>query len=290
MNYRCFDDWTSAAAFLALEKKCDLCGIVPPPSAATTPTADLSTSVLPIAAVSDESTAELTAVKNATPRRQENEERGNDPRFHSSGTVPVPFPVAVPVISCAEDTKGTVMKYADTVENDCCSSGKFCRRRGAGNRSTAVRRRPFRRSTAFLVGHRNRLEGPALEVCDFLVHVDQQRVNGAPVMEVDAPVTTSIALHHFTAWAQYPERRYTGEKFDVETDLPRYRPPEEGKVSEEKRALARERERLRQERLAADPLEAGAGGSEEDAWGDAGLGWLSMPTGDYVATSDGGDY
>ena len=41
--------------------------------------------------------------------------------------------------------------------------------------STAIRDRPFRRSTAFLVGHRNRLEAKALSVCDFLVHVEQVR-------------------------------------------------------------------------------------------------------------------
>lgn len=49
-------------------------------------------------------------------------------------------------------------------------------KRGGGEleyASTAVRHRPFRKSTAFLVGHRNRLDDKALDVCDFLVHVEQ---------------------------------------------------------------------------------------------------------------------
>lgn len=60
------------------------------------------------------------------------------------------------------------------------SSRQSDRRRENTDRATAatsvaVRRRPFRRNTAFLVGHRNRLGEEALRVCDFLVHIEQVR-------------------------------------------------------------------------------------------------------------------
>jgi len=62
---------------------------------------------------------------------------------------------------------------SDRVSSNAAASSEAPTASIASTGSTAVRHRPFRRSTAFLVGHRNRLEDEALNACDFLVHVEQ---------------------------------------------------------------------------------------------------------------------
>lgn len=79
----------------------------------------------------------------------------------------------------AEERRSSSSTPSSPIEQPLESSqeGQECdnKDRTAAAASTAVRRRPFRQSTAFLVGHRNRLEEEALRVCDFLVHIEQVR-------------------------------------------------------------------------------------------------------------------
>lgn len=189
MSYQCFDDWKSAAAFLALEKNCDLCGIVPPPQhplAASIPSPDIPSNP--------------ACVKPATP---------TTPTVSTPGEEGPPCDLNChrPEAAVAPEAGTKDMKEAFSRERDgesafSCSSRSSSSEKGCCRVSTAVHRRPFRRSTAFVVGHRNRLENEALGVCDYLVHVEQ--AIDTP-MELDAPVTASIGLHHFTAWARYHE-------------------------------------------------------------------------------------
>ncbi|CAM9225885.1 unnamed protein product [Choristocarpus tenellus] len=158
-----------------------------------------------------------------------------------------------------------------------------------------VHTRPFHRSTAFIVGHKNELEKEVIEICDYMVYVAQ--VLDVP-MRLDAPISVSIALHHFTAWAQYEERQFSGEKFLVEAKPILRRPPPttQGESSHDLRGLAKERVRRNEEHAVNDPMGEGkgeelcgedaemAGGGEEDsAWGS--LRWL-----DIDEDAEQGDY
>lgn len=151
VKYRCFDDWLSAAAFLRLEKNCELCGIVRPPTAETQLNVPLST------------VAPETSVAKTRPE-------GTSADYgaaccHDATTSVGGTPAAYGTSSGAARMSSEILSIGHGVE----SVGKGDR----DHRSIAVRHRPFRRNTAFVVGHRNRLEDRALAVCDFLVHIEQ---------------------------------------------------------------------------------------------------------------------
>ncbi|CAM9208814.1 unnamed protein product [Ectocarpus sp. 4 AP-2014] len=288
LRYRCFDDWETAATFLRDEKGCDLCGVLnqsqiplgcePPPAAP------------PRGRVGPGSAPESATAATNFPAQGESE-----PGVDSSSA-------SLPLAKIATDEQGAGSAASELSEEGLLRSSSSLspssssqeeervpeeRLRGGSNKkdrptvlaSTAVRRRPFRRSTAFLVGHGNRLDHEALDVCDFFVHVEQA---GESPMELAAPVTTSIALHHFTAWANYEERHCTGEKFNVDVGAARRHPP----IQKDKNPLAEERVRLREERLAADPLEAAASLGDEGAQGGGGWGWLAGVGSDATANGD----
>jgi hypothetical protein len=77
----------------------------------------------------------------------------------------------------------------------------------------------------------------ALSICDRLVYVRKRR----PI-RLDLIVEMSIVLHHFTCWAKFDERPYTGQKFLV--DQHKYR--QRGNDLETAK-VARDRQRRRDE-------------------------------------------
>ena len=184
VRYRCFEDWESAATFLRTEKGCDLCGIVaqnrnaptssaPPPSegsvAAASPRAAVTENAHPEggevtdntgAAGSRSSGREHGKVSAVEQRTNDAAAEGAEDQSPSSST---PSPPAEQPLESSQEGQEHESKDSTAAA------------------STAVRRRPFRRSTAFLVGHRNRLEEEALRVCDFLVHIEQVLLFGAAV-------------------------------------------------------------------------------------------------------------
>ncbi|CAM9089979.1 unnamed protein product [Chrysoparadoxa australica] len=73
-----------------------------------------------------------------------------------------------------------------------------------------VNSRPFSGTTAFILITHHEVEVASL--CDALVYVSQ---HAQPYVRLGLPMVLSIALHHFTEWANYEERAYEGEKFAV---------------------------------------------------------------------------
>ncbi|KAJ1695632.1 hypothetical protein LUZ63_012330 [Rhynchospora breviuscula] len=98
---------------------------------------------------------------------------------------------------------------------------------------------PFRRSTAFLLGN----EGTGLsprecEFCDFFVYIPQY---GPGTASLNVTVAASIVLHHFAAWACFPERARSGGKFLVaDRTAARAPSPESLRSLVEERRLKRE--------------------------------------------------
>lgn len=171
MKYRCFHDWAAAASFLRTERGCDLCGIV----RQSTPTRkqNVSTESRTIAAHGRQNagafdTGRCPAACAGTVSDGIDEEDAPD-----IWEDPTERPKEISEETSAE--KPGELSEENTSEEEQ-RDGK-----GVDPRSIAVRHRPFRRSTAFLVGHHNRLGHEALGLCDFLVHVEQVQENMPPV-------------------------------------------------------------------------------------------------------------
>ncbi|CAM9692211.1 unnamed protein product [Hapterophycus canaliculatus] len=297
VRYRCFDDWESAAAFLKNEKNCDLCGIVGqtpsrnaiPPRGRGVPQGKLGpadAAATAAGATAGDALGDMDGIGGSamsTCSTSYSAGKMQPVCRYSPGDSERSELKSPANTSSSEGEGGKEGGRGRDLHADVSARGKGKKRGDADDQilsSTPVRRRPFRRSTAFLVGHQNRLGDDALDVCDFLVHVEQQAIE--PPSELGAPVTTSIALHHFTAWANYEERQFTGEKFNVDREAARCRPP-----VQKDNPLAEERLRLREERRAADPLGAPSAGTSE-ADGRTGFGWLAG-VGDDDTTGEG-DY
>lgn len=195
VRYRCFEDWESAATFLRTEKGCDLCGIVaqsrntPPGTCGAPPSSGSAAS--PVEAAPPRAAGAAGAVmENADP--EEVEEKDNTgaagpgsptPASPEQGKLPAAVEqLADDAVAEGAEERPSLPTPSSPTDQSLESSQEGPERGNKDRRavaaSTAVRRRPFRRSTAFLVGHRNRLEGEALRVCDFLVHVEQVLVRG----------------------------------------------------------------------------------------------------------------
>lgn len=150
MKCRCFNDWNAAATFLRDQRGCDICGIVQSTHGTTVHTTALAADTI------------FSSTDGVNTQRDTNQ------AINRAGL-------------CPEAGAGEASLVADRSEggSKAASEGRPQEQPGdqsekKGDRvSTALRHRPFRRSTAFLVGHRNRLEDKASAVCDFLVHVDQ---------------------------------------------------------------------------------------------------------------------
>ncbi|XP_019180856.1 PREDICTED: uncharacterized protein LOC109175928 [Ipomoea nil] len=77
----------------------------------------------------------------------------------------------------------------------------------------AVNQHPFKRSTAFLLGNEGTgLSAKECEICDFFVYIPQY---GCGTASLNVTVAASIVLHHFGAWAGFPERSREGNKYVV---------------------------------------------------------------------------
>eukprot|EP00904_Undaria_pinnatifida_P014106 jgi/Undpi1/9826/HiC_scaffold_27.g12280.m1 len=150
VKYRCFGDWESAATFLRLEAGCDL-------------------SVVGMAVEHDaeKRSQERSEESSEEDQKREDEER---PEERSGDNQERVEEISGKDQEQSEERSGKARerRRVDVGTSECEYSSECFT-------STAIRDRPFRRSTAFLVGHRNRLEAKALSVCDFLVHVEQVR-------------------------------------------------------------------------------------------------------------------
>lgn len=182
MRYRCFEDWESAATFLRTEKGCDLCGIVaqsksasvdsaPPPSgsavwAAKAASPRAATAADAVTGDVRDTAGAAGASGSLSASREHGELSAVEQR--TSGAV-VEMPEERRQSSSTPPSSAEQPRRSSHEDQECGSRDR------AVAASIAVRRRPFRRSTAFLVGHRNRLEEEALRVCDFLVHIEQVR-------------------------------------------------------------------------------------------------------------------
>ena len=145
MSYRWFGDWASAANFLRTDRGCDLCGIVPS-NKHPAPTAD-------------------------SPVALDVSGGGGIARPNYGRVASTELAAAAPAGKMESEHASTSGASSGAARQQRFGDG--CPEGRASWNSIAVRRRPFRRSTAFLVGHRNRLDDEALEHCDFLVHVKQ---------------------------------------------------------------------------------------------------------------------
>lgn len=222
MRYRCFQDWESAGTFLRTEKGCDLCGIVaqspntsggsaPPPSGSA---ASALKAASPRAAAAGSAVAE-----NAHPEDGDVEDNTApagccDSAPTSSSTPTSPEHQKLPAVEQHADgavterpgersSSSTAPQSSSMIIEQAGVEGSQADRewynkddRAAVAASIAVRRRPFRRSTAFVVGHRNRLEEEALRVCDFLVHVEQVTgdAGGAAVQRLEVALN-NLYIH-----------------------------------------------------------------------------------------------
>ena len=105
---------------------------------------------------------------------------------------------------------------------------------------------PFDGPTAFLCGN----EGDGLTdaqkaICDGFVYVRQ---HGPGTASLNVAVAASLAMHHFSIWAKYPERERRGEKYVVAP--PPMRTHKRGMVGEDPEEVRRRRAAKRAEREA----------------------------------------
>lgn len=97
----------------------------------------------------------------------------------------------------SEDVSGE-KKPEELSENASEEDQRDGKKGGIDRPSVAVRHRPFRRSTAFFVGHHNRLGNEALELCDFLVHVEQVRKLCSQPTNYRTKTVVAIFVHTIT--------------------------------------------------------------------------------------------
>lgn len=111
-------------------------------------------------------------------------------------------------------------------------------------RSYPIHTRPFVKGNCCFVISKNpkELTNSLGSQCDFFVHIPHVNVatenDESTSWLLDVPSCLSIALHHFTAWAQYDERGFQGHKYEV--GMTRQPSPEEKEAIRIARAKARE--------------------------------------------------
>ena len=73
-----------------------------------------------------------------------------------------------------------------------------------------VTKRPFERSTAFMVGNEGEgLSPKQMEMCDKLIYVPQH----GTAVSLNVNVAGAIVLHHFAQWAEFTEAPRAGHQF-----------------------------------------------------------------------------
>ena len=110
--------------------------------------------------------------------------------------------------------------------------------------------------TAFICGN----EGDGLSdqqkaICDGFVYIRQ---HGPGTASLNVAVSASLVMHHFSQWANYPERARAGEKYVVAENKPQ-RTHKRGQVGEDPEKVRRRRaaKRAEKEREEAEKREAG---------------------------------
>lgn len=83
-------------------------------------------------------------------------------------------------------------------------------------RSRNVAKHPFTGNTVFVLGNEGTGLGKnILEICDDLVYIPQHFPGTA---SLNVAIAGSIVLHQFAQWAGYPECRFEGQKFEVDSN------------------------------------------------------------------------
>lgn len=114
-------------------------------------------------------------------------------------------------------TDHIAFRHFPTLE-DCCSTLKDkegCRIIGVEITADAlpVQQHPFSGPTAFMIGNEGQgLSGRQMALCDSFVYISQY---GDGTASLNVTVATTIVLHHFALWAQYPEHSRDGQKYVV---------------------------------------------------------------------------
>lgn len=167
-------------------------------------------------------------------------------------------------VADAYDTSG--YSVLEENENHVVSVEEATDETAVTKRSYPIHCRPFLKGNCCFVISKNPkgLPNSLASQCNFFVHVPHINVtDDEPSRLLDAPSCLSIALHHFTTWAQYDERDFQEHKYEVGMAQQR--------TSDEKEAtrLARAEARQRFEEACEDAIGADAIGGMfgEDAGG-----------------------
>lgn len=83
-----------------------------------------------------------------------------------------------------------------------------------GENSSPINKSTFKGNTMFVLGN----EGSGMnqkqkEMCDQFVYIPQYT---SKTGSLNVAIAGSIIFHHYAIWANYPEHKYTNEKYDVE--------------------------------------------------------------------------
>lgn len=114
-------------------------------------------------------------------------------------------------------TDHVAFRHFPTLE-ECCSTLKDqegCRIIGVEitEDAVAVHQHPFSGPTAFMIGNEGQgLSARQMALCDSFVYISQY---GDGTASLNVTVATTIVLHHFALWAQYPEHCRDGQKYIV---------------------------------------------------------------------------
>lgn len=114
-------------------------------------------------------------------------------------------------------TDHIAFRHFPTLE-ECCSSLKDqegCKIIGVEITDDAipVHHQPFSGPTAFMIGNEGQgLSARQMALCDSFVYIAQY---GDGTASLNVTVATTIILHHFALWAQYPEHSRKGQKYVV---------------------------------------------------------------------------
>jgi len=120
--------------------------------------------------------------------------------------------------------------------------------------AVAVQTHPFQGNTAFMIGNEGQgLNEKQMKLCDSFVYIPQHGIGTA---SLNVAVATSIVLHHYALWAEYPERIRQGQKYVVgerpQRKAPRGFVPYTEAELETIRAERRDRKRKEQENESGD--------------------------------------
>mmetsp|Transcript_15321 Transcript_15321/g.21345 ORF Transcript_15321/g.21345 Transcript_15321/m.21345 type:complete len:263 (+) Transcript_15321:84-872(+) len=127
-------------------------------------------------------------------------------------------PIAYQSEGCVvqEDEKSNIVSIQEGKVNDHIGGEKTQIVTQLYPRSYPVDARPFQTGNCCFALSKDWKGLPILlaSCCDKFVHVPHSNIDQQYLL--DTPSCMSIVLHHFTSWAGYNERDYTGHKFEVQ--------------------------------------------------------------------------